>query len=145
MCSCGGHYIYSYVPSEDNAVAVSRRDLFELSAVAVGAAVLLAQSQSSASCPSDRYTRAAKTFEFVPSAIHLSATITRIAKQGGLDNRGAPITLNIITEASLYIPIKYSLYRLHLRRGQQRRLSRQPLDCSNGDSVEIIASEFGLR
>jgi S-(hydroxymethyl)glutathione dehydrogenase/alcohol dehydrogenase len=48
MCSCDGHPIYSHLASEDNEVAVSRRDLFKHSAVAGGAAVLLAQAQASA-------------------------------------------------------------------------------------------------
>lgn len=48
MCSFGGHHIYSHHPSEDDEVAVSRRDLFRQSAMATGAAVLLAQTQASA-------------------------------------------------------------------------------------------------
>jgi hypothetical protein len=48
MCSGGGHHIYSHLPSEDDEVAVSRRDLFRQSAMAGGAAVLLAQAQAGA-------------------------------------------------------------------------------------------------
>jgi hypothetical protein len=48
MCSCAGHHIYSHLPSEDDEVAVSRRDLFRQSAMAGGAAVVLAQTQASA-------------------------------------------------------------------------------------------------
>src|SRR6516164_4811807 len=48
MCSGGGHHIYSHLPSEDDEVAVSRRDLFRQSAMVGGAAVLLVHAQASA-------------------------------------------------------------------------------------------------
>ena len=48
MCSCDGHHIYSHLSSEDDEVAVSRRDLFSQSVMAGGAAVLLAQTQANA-------------------------------------------------------------------------------------------------